>query len=47
VSDAKSLKAALGHVLDFAIWRSLTETQGLNEKAAIKMALGFVDSASG
>ena len=47
VSDAKIVKAALGHVLDFAIWRSLTETQGLNEKAAIEMALGFVDSVSG
>jgi AcrR family transcriptional regulator len=40
----KMLKAALGHVLDFAAWRSLSDTQGLDQEATIEMALGLVDS---
>ena len=45
--DVAQLRAALGHVLDFATWRSLSETQGLNQTATIEMALRFVDSVSG
>lgn len=45
--DPNRLKAALGHVLDFGAWRSLTETQGLDASATIGIALCFVDGASG
>ena len=45
--DVKRLRAVLGHVLDFATWRSLSETQGLSQPATIETALRFVESAGG
>lgn len=45
-ADPRRLKAAIGHVLDFATWRSLTETQGLDQATSIPMAAGFIESAS-
>lgn len=44
--DRRLLIAALGHVLDFQVWRSLTDGQGLDATAAKALALAFVDAAS-
>ena len=44
--DRTLLLAALGHVLDFHAWRSLTEGQGLDARATKALAIAFVDAAS-
>ena len=41
---SKTLRATLGHVLDFASWRSLTQGQGLDMDGAIRLAMDFVAS---
>lgn len=45
-NDPKRLKAVLGHVLDFATWRSLVEIQGLSVSNALSTATSFVYVAS-
>ena len=41
----KSVRAAIGHALDFETWRSLVRRQGLSRKQAVDAMLRLVASA--
>jgi len=39
------VRAAIGHALDFATWRSLVRGQGLGDSVAISLMVRLVESA--
>jgi hypothetical protein len=41
----KTLRAAVGHALEFETWRSLTRRQGLSRRQAVEAMLRLVASA--
>ena len=40
----KTVRAAIGHALEFETWRSLTSRQGLSRRAAVDAMLALVNS---
>jgi AcrR family transcriptional regulator len=44
--DGRALRAVARHLVEFWTWRSLVVTQGLDDRAAIEIAVRFLMSAS-
>jgi len=44
--ESRLRRAALGHAIDFGVWQSLTQTQGLSEDEAIEAMVRFVRVAA-